>query len=153
MSDLPFSYQKIDSTTWAYLSSLLLVALFFKFNRFWSIRNLDLLLIVLLAPGLLMIESGRYISAKNLRNTASLQASFDSDSVGSETSTDIDDQNPIVGSDNPNATDRTESPGFAWELSGFIWLFSVGLLLLIRLLMDPGLKRRPVLEPNLPMPT
>ena len=149
MSDLPFSYQKIDSTTWAYLSSLLLVALFFKFNRFWSIRNLDLLLIVLLAPGLLMIESGRYRSAKNLRNTASLQASFDSDSVGSETSTDIDDQNPIVGSDNPNATDRTESPGFAWELSGFIWLFSVGLLLLIRLLMDPGLKRRPVLEPNL----
>ena len=139
MSDLPFSYQKIDSTTWAYLSSLLLVALFFKFNRFWSIRNLDLLLIVLLAPGLLMIESGRYISAQNLRNTASLQASLDSDSVGSETFTDIDGQSPIVGNDYPNATDRTGTPGFAWELSGFIWLFSVGLLLLIRLLMDLSL--------------
>ena len=68
MSDLPFSYQKIDSTTWAYLSSLLLVALFFKFNRFWSIRNLDLLLIVLLAPGLLMIESGRFKTAEAARS-------------------------------------------------------------------------------------
>ena len=149
MSDLPFSYQKIDSTTWAYLSSLLLVALFFKFNRFWSVRNLDLLLIVLLAPGLLMIDSGRHISAQNLRNTASIQTAPDTDSVGAEASIDVDGQNPIVDIDNPDATDRTKTPGFAWELSGFIWLFSVGLLLLIRLLMDPGLKRRPVLEPNL----
>ena len=75
MSDLPFSYQKIDSSTWAYLSSLLLIALFFKFNRFWSIRNLDLLLIVLLAPGLLMIESGRYQTAQSVRNAASVETS------------------------------------------------------------------------------
>jgi len=71
----PFSYQKIDSTTWAYLSSLLLVALFFKFNRFWSIRNLDLLLIILLAPGLLMIESGRYQTAQSVRQSAPIETS------------------------------------------------------------------------------
>lgn len=33
---------------------------FFKFNRLWSIRNLDLLLLILLAPGLLAVEYGGY---------------------------------------------------------------------------------------------
>ena len=143
MSDLPFSYQKIDSTTWAYLSSLLLVSLFFKFNRFWSIRNLDLLLIILLAPGLLMIESGRYQTAQSVRQSAPI-----------ETSTTLDPSVPntptsVTSNDLPVSTGNTSPPGFAWQLSGFIWLFSVGLLLLVRLLMDPGLTRRPVLEPNL----
>ena len=139
MSDLPFSYQKIDSSTWAYLSSLLLIALFFKFNRFWSIRNLDLLLIVLLAPGLLMIESGRYQTAQSVRNAASVETSSATLDLGASNTPTID--LPTSG--------NTAVPGFAWQLSGFIWLFSVGLLLLIRLLMDPSLTRRPVLEPNL----
>ena len=48
MDYFPFGYQPIEASTWAYLSSLLMLALFFKFNRFWSIRNLDLMLIILL---------------------------------------------------------------------------------------------------------
>ena len=136
---LPFSYQKIDSSTWAYLSSLLLIALFFKFNRFWSIRNLDLLLIVLLAPGLLMIESGRYQTAQSVRNAASVETSSATLDLGASNTPTID--LPTTG--------NTAVPGFSWQLSGFIWLFSVGLLLLVRLLMDHSLKRRPVLEPNL----
>lgn len=59
MDVFPFDYVPIPPTTWAYLSSFLLLALFFKFNRFWSVRNLDLLLIILLAPGLLLIDAGR----------------------------------------------------------------------------------------------
>lgn len=145
MSDLPFSYQKIDSTTWAYLSSLLLVALFFKFNRFWSVRNLDLLLIVLLAPGLLMIESGRFETAQSIRNAVAIEANT------TPKTPDEDGQKLAAGNvdDNVVASDNAETPGLAWQRLGFIWLFSVGLLLLIRLLMDPGLTRRPVLEPNL----
>ena len=150
MSALPFSYQKIDSTTWAYLSSLLLIALFFKFNRFWSIRNLDLLLIVLLAPGLLMIESGRYQTAQFVRNSTSVETSIDANGASvTETPTGFDDINRIASNDHPVTADNSAPPGFAWQLSGFIWLFSVGLLLLVRLLMDHSLKRRPVLEPNL----
>ena len=42
-------------TTWFYLSSLMIVAIFFKFNRFWSIRNLDLVGLVLTTPGLLFL--------------------------------------------------------------------------------------------------
>ena len=154
MSDLPFSYQKIDSTTWAYLSSLLLVALFFKFNRFWSIRNLDLLLIILLAPGLLMIESGRFESAQFLRrivdNTATIETSLAGQGFAGVNiaSIGIAGQNPVAGNTDITA-EVLDLPGYAWQRSGFIWLFAVGFLLLIRLLMDPGMTRRPVLEPNL----
>ena len=150
MSDLPFSYQKIDSTTWAYLSSLLLVALFFKFNRFWSIRNLDLLLIVLLAPGLLMIESGRFETARALRSEAFIKTTLDS-----QESVDLEIASLSIAGQNPAAVDtglvdeNLDFPGFGWQRAGFIWLFAVGLLLLIRLLVDPSLIRRPVLEPNL----
>ncbi|HBT77147.1 MAG TPA: hypothetical protein DEB39_09525 [Planctomycetaceae bacterium] len=42
-------------TTWFYVSSLIILAAFFKFNRFFSIRNLDLIGLILFTPGLLMI--------------------------------------------------------------------------------------------------
>jgi hypothetical protein len=59
MSEILFHYRKVDPTTWVYLSSLLTISLFFKFNRFWSVRNLDLALLILLAPGLLMVNQSR----------------------------------------------------------------------------------------------
>ncbi|MCU0959018.1 MAG: SHD1 domain-containing protein [Pirellulaceae bacterium] len=59
MNEILFQYEKVNPTTWAYLASLLIVGLFFKFGRFWSVRNLDLLLLILLAPGLLLVSEGR----------------------------------------------------------------------------------------------
>ncbi len=56
MNELLFHYERVNPTSWAYLSSLLTIALFFKFNRIFCMRNLDLLLVILLAPGLLCIE-------------------------------------------------------------------------------------------------
>src|SRR5207245_2356342 len=41
------------ATTWFYLSLMLAVGLFFKFNRFFSLRNWDLLSLYLLVPGFL----------------------------------------------------------------------------------------------------
>ena len=58
MSEFLFQYQKVNPTTWVYLSSLLMIGLYFKFGRFWSVRNLDLVLLILLAPGLLMAQFG-----------------------------------------------------------------------------------------------
>ena len=45
-----------NATTWFYLSLLLAVALFFKFNRLLSLRNWDLLTLFLLVPGLLLLH-------------------------------------------------------------------------------------------------
>ena len=85
---------EINPTTWVYLSSLLTIGIFFKFHRFWSIRNLDLIALIALAPGLLWI------------------------------------------------THRQEQ-------AGYVWLFMIGGFFLVRLLVDPLMVRRPLLEPNL----
>jgi hypothetical protein len=101
MSEILFQYHKVHPTTWVYLSSLLTIGLFFKFSRVWSVRNLDLLGLIMLAPGLLMVEYG----------TAQ--------------------QTPHI------------------EQYGYVWLFVTGGLFMIRLLLDPIMVRRPLLEPNL----
>jgi hypothetical protein len=44
-----------NATTWFYLSLMLAVGLFFKFNRFFSLRNWDLLSLYLLVPGFLFL--------------------------------------------------------------------------------------------------
>lgn len=82
---------------WLFLTFLSLLTVFFKPTRFWSVRNLDLLLLYTLAPGLMRL-------------------------VGS-------------GESQP------------WE--PFAWLFAGSAFWLVRCLLDLGLTRRPLLEPNL----
>lgn len=48
----------LNLTTWVYLSSLLTVAIYFKFNRLWSMRNLDILALVAMAPGVVLVKFG-----------------------------------------------------------------------------------------------
>lgn len=107
MSDILFQYEKVNPTSWAYLSSLLMLALFFKFNRVFSVRNLDLFLLILLAPGLLLVQYS--VENEGFRPDHALQM----------------------------------------QRLGFLWLFAVGALLLVRLLLDSAMVRRPLLEPNL----
>ncbi len=59
MSEFLLQYKRPDPVTWVYLSSFLTIGLFFAFHRFWSLRNLDLILLILLAPGLLLVHDGR----------------------------------------------------------------------------------------------
>lgn len=47
----------VNAPTWFYLSLLLILAVFFKFGRLWSVRNMDLALLLSLAPGLLFVKS------------------------------------------------------------------------------------------------
>jgi hypothetical protein len=101
MSDFLFDYHKVHPTTWVYLSSLLTISLYFKFSRVLSVRNLDLLGLITLAPGLLVVEYGL-------------------------TQEDVQ-----------------------LEQIGYIWLFVASGLFMIRLLVDPMMVRRPLLEPNL----
>src|SRR5688500_3218635 len=90
MSEVLFQYNKISPTTWVYLSSLLIITIFFKFNRFWSVRNLDLVLLILLAPGLLMVNQSmtRQETAEVTGNgkpdpsAAAIQPPADADNLG-----------------------------------------------------------------------
>lgn len=54
MRDVLFEYN-LNPTTWAYISSLMIIGIFFKFHRFFSVRNLDIIGLIALAPGLLLV--------------------------------------------------------------------------------------------------
>lgn len=112
MSEILFQYERVNPTTWAYLASLLVIALYFKFSRIWSVRNLDLIGLILLAPPLLMVKYGLDFGAAG------------EDAAG------------------------VERAGLI-EHIGYIWLFALSGLFLLRLLLDAAMVRRPLLEPNL----
>ncbi|QGJ72175.1 Hypothetical protein PBC10988_38920 [Planctomycetales bacterium 10988] len=46
----------LDLTTWVYLASLLVITVYFKFSPPFRVRNLDLIALVLLSPGLLLLR-------------------------------------------------------------------------------------------------
>ena len=94
MRDILYDYN-MNATTWVYVSSMLMIGIYFKFNRLWSVRNLDLIGLIAFSPGLLLLT--------------------------------------VKGA----------------EQLGYVWLFTVSALFLVRLLLDPLLVRRPLLEPNL----
>src|SRR5262245_39706140 len=150
MSEILFHYRKIDPTTWVYLSSLLLIALFFKFNRFWSVRNLDLILLISLAPGLLMVNQSREepISAVAANQTASMPR------VVAKEGTNI----PLSGGGTAPSESVASTEGKVGApldgrqrgaYYGYLWLFGISAIWVVRLLVDPMMVRRPLLEPNL----
>ena len=49
----------IGPEIWLFLTLLGCVTLFFKFSRIWSVRNLDLLLLFALAPGMMLLVGQR----------------------------------------------------------------------------------------------
>ncbi|CAN5620905.1 hypothetical protein BH11PLA2_BH11PLA2_19520 [soil metagenome] len=51
-------FQLPSQATWFYWSLILVVTLFFQFVRWWSLRNLDLLALYLLVPGMLLVQAG-----------------------------------------------------------------------------------------------
>jgi hypothetical protein len=106
VSEILFQYEPVKPTTWAYLASLLVIALYFKFNRVLSIRNWDLIGLILFAPALLMVQHGMRHAEGD--NTARLVQHI-----------------------------------------GYVWLFTVSGLFMLRLLLDAFMVRRPLLEPNL----
>ena len=58
LNELFFSYEHVESTTWLYLTTLLSIAVFFKFGRFFSMRNLDILLLSLFSPCFMLVSFG-----------------------------------------------------------------------------------------------
>ncbi|WP_404304897.1 hypothetical protein [Neorhodopirellula lusitana] len=228
MSEFLLYYRRPDPTTWVYMSSFLTIGLFFVFRRFWSVRNLDIVLLILLAPGLLMVNEGYRRQSRLDRDlaktltvraaslvdprvsytpssrqtwvtqlTPEIPSASSSDSNPSElnstefsppesdSSSDpsgqtgsaedapsrlgdaVPDENPpsVVNASPPNAAAalafpiadelRTPDEVAAYESAvglrrtGFIWLFGIEFLLLIRMLLDPLMVRRPLLDPNL----
>ena len=144
MSEILFHYHKVNPTTWVYLSSLLMIGLFFQFNRFWSVRNLDLVLLILLAPGLLMVNQAREVAADEPAATADIAPTNEEPATDATAAADPMASQPtsaVGGHHVPSARRRM-------AYNGYLWLFSVSLAWLVRMLIDPTMIRRPLLEPN-----
>jgi len=58
MKGILFEYD-MPPTTWIYVSSLMILGIFFKFNRLFSIRNLDLVALLVFSPGFLLLSHGQ----------------------------------------------------------------------------------------------
>jgi hypothetical protein len=83
----------VDDATWLYLSLFLTATVYFRFSRVFSLRNLDLLILLAISPGILLVHHG--------------------------------------------------------SASGYVWLFGLSGVLLLRLIADRYFTRRPRLEQNL----
>src|SRR5262249_48805325 len=146
MSEILFHYQKVNPMTWVYLSSLLTIGLFFQFNRFWSVRNLDLIMLILLAPGLLMVNQARVGPEAPLQAAAVQPAPPNmlppSAAADGERGTEL----PGGASAEAQVNDAASRRHIAYI--GYLWLFGVSLVWLVRMLTDPTMVRRPLLEPN-----
>ena len=158
MSELLLHYEKVNPTTWVYLSSLLIIGLYFKFNRFWSVRNLDIVLLILFAPGLVLVHLGQQeqLTARSLSEKL-------------ETAVTVGNSEPgLVAVPSPTSAGNNSSPETSvstleeqqevtdrlvdaedLQRLGFLWLMVIGGLFLLRLLFDPTMVRRPLLESNL----
>jgi hypothetical protein len=47
---------QVNEATWFHLSFVLILAVYFRFGRVWSLRNLDLILMLSIAPALLYVQ-------------------------------------------------------------------------------------------------
>ena len=63
---------QVNDATWFYLSSLLIVAVFFRFNRIWSLRNLDLMLLGAVSFGFLF-EPNIWLTSQQRSETALIE--------------------------------------------------------------------------------
>lgn len=135
MRGILFQYE-LNPTTWVYLSSLITIGIYFKFRRFWSLRNFDLIALIAFSPGLLLIYHGvcRQLEVRVQFDGRWLQAAFLDEGLSWQWLEQL----------------ATQARFGQWlEQLGYVWLFVVGGFFLVRLLLDTIVVRRPLLEPNL----
>src|SRR5262245_11714337 len=150
MSEILFQYEKINPATWVYLSSLLMIGLFFQFNRFWSVRNLDLVLLILLAPGLLLVNHARVGAEKGVVTAPNVASAEPSGPIAVDGGAPAE-RSAASEAASANATSRAEAAPlsrYRAAYMGYLWLLGVSLVWLVRMLADPTMVRRPLLEPN-----
>src|SRR5437868_8455823 len=132
-----------NATTWLIFSFLLAMALFFKFGRLLSMRNLDVVMIFLLAPGLILVQAMRpqpgaveqdavqIVTVIGLGAAAETPAQFAGDAV-------------VFAQQCGPSLEK-----YTWLWWGYAWLLIGSVYFFCRCLLDLTLVQRPALGPNL----
>lgn len=119
-------FVNVESPTWLLYVALLLVAVFFRFSRLLSVRNLDLVLLLALSTALLLAADSR--AAPGAGETRAVAAT-------------------TLGELNAAPDDIDDSrAGIPWSQ---IVVIALSILFILRLTFDEALTRRPRLEQNL----
>ncbi len=153
---------EVNELTWFYLSFLLIVAVYFRFTRVFSLRNFDLALLLSASPGLLFLSgftapastenislnSPKVVSVAELENSAALANNVPLENNPSSR------QMPIaITEDLPAIVETPTDPNEGVKADaialGYVWLFVVACIFLLRLFLDSYLSRRPYLGQNL----
>ncbi|MGL5094068.1 MAG: hypothetical protein ACRDD1_00665, partial [Planctomycetia bacterium] len=159
MDFMLFEFQRLNGTTWFYMSLLLSLVVYFSFTRIFSLRNWDLVTVLLLAPGLLATHRiDRQIRGldeeQRGRSTVIAVADLQPAPPAEEKSTEKE-----AAKNEPRRIDpavvAAEPPaaGFGKPREilqvGYFWLFAVSAYFIVRCVADLFLVRRPRIEPNL----
>jgi hypothetical protein len=119
MKEVFFDAYQLNATTWFYLGSLLAITTYVRFSRLLSLRNWDVITLLLLAPGLLMVHyEERQLRGGHVIPTGELSVAI------------------------------VAEHRWLMHL-GYVWLFVASGYLIARCLLDLFLVRRPHLDPNL----
>ncbi|MDG1896663.1 MAG: hypothetical protein P8J37_17305 [Fuerstiella sp.] len=121
-----FLFVIVESPTWLLYVTLLLTALFFRFSRLLTVRNLDLVLLLLLSTALVVSASSK---RDDLANAGAVSVAAD--------------VQPLEGDTSP------PTPLGALNRLSSIVVLALSVLLIVRLTFDESLTRRPRLEQNL----
>ena len=134
-----FIFINISTPQWLVYSAVLLLAIFFRFSRIWSVRNLDLLLLLTLS-GTIVVSATLDPQAKPLVTNDATE----NDSLRADSATKTPDELPSVAP--PNIMAPSVDPIYRWvTVAGLI----LSVLLVVRLIFDESLTRRPRLEQNM----
>jgi hypothetical protein len=150
------------AATWFYLSLLLAIALFFKFSRVFSVRNLDVITLFLLVPGLLLIHEAnaqlrkyadthaRAGDAQGQLQVLAAQAVAAPGAPGPGpwlAVQKVQEAAAVAVPEVPPESVRVQALAERWY--GYLWLFCGSGFFILRCLFDLTLVRRPALAPNL----
>jgi len=147
--DTQFPLAPVADLPWLAYASLLVIAVYFRFSRALTIRNLDLILTLLIAAA--VVASGHFRDVPYfVEADESVLAAIETQSVATEAV----DGELLVG----ESVERTLPPSrvrpmVAADHPLHTWsafaLVALGVLLVVRLLFDESLTRRPRLDQNL----
>jgi len=132
-----------NSTTWFYFSFLLAVAMFFKFSRFLSVRNLDVVLIFLLVPGFLILQASRPRPTPIEKSPAVQVASLIGHGATATSAAELSGHVAHFSHECGSAIERHQ-----WLWYGYLWLLAGSVLFFCRCIFDLILEQRPALGPN-----
>ncbi len=147
MHDILQQYRPVAPITWVCFSSLLMLAVFFKFSRFLSMRNLDLVLLIFISPGMMLLQTAYVMEESTTVRTGPME-----DPLAVESPQDVELDPPEnegqTPADSPAPT-PAEKKLLAMKRSGYLWMLGATFVWLCRMILDPALNRRPLLTPNL----